>query len=320
MLYSHSGLGSLVKFDLLWYYHVSRKCQLIKLLLQRSLFRKHDFLYLVHKLLIGFYMIQKKGSKPLCKPSTLHLSQSGLSFYNKYNFCYIGGGLSDFTYQELESYLTENGTHTISSAYRFKDHILISKLNSIHMTEDTVLCKIPIHLMVTKLTKSELRKITDCHGIYCHSKMRHSGIQRMVADHMCSSCEDHITIFEKVNNAKQKKAVNMKAVKKYQAKKGQGYKMANLMAAKKYQDIRGDKFKMAHLVAAKKYQDTQGEAHNIQSICYLLKGTRARMQKGTDCPTWKLFINIKIQIDCLHFLLLFQHLSYCTRLYLVLVN
>jgi hypothetical protein len=71
---------------------------------------------------------------------------------------------------------------------------------------------------VTKLTIPDLWVIAACHGVYLHSKQHLTHIQNTILEHKCTGCSEYVCVFEPVNEEKnlvQKKASNLKAVKKW---------------------------------------------------------------------------------------------------------
>src|SRR6266487_225542 len=277
------------------------KCRYLQLQLRRNCIRRHDYLALMDKTAllhaqIGIYHLPKKSSWTTYYHSAWNHFKSIILAFCHINpesadepdradkpektapaddeepattNPYVGGGSSSFSLEDLQEYFLPESASSQGTSFRFNDYILQSEIGQL---EDLVACDIPIHLMSTKLPIKELCNIAACHGIFTHSKMRQADIQNAMCNHMCEDCQMYAAVFEVVDEnerIQKRRSANLKAVKKYQEKKGDAYKKAHVQSAKKHQDKLGDAYKAANLQSVKKHQDKQDDAYkaaNLQSV------------------------------------------------------
>src|SRR6202021_300768 len=89
-----------------------------------------------------------------------------------------------------------------------------------------------------------------------HSKMSRSGIEFSLSNHICFSCSNFVSIFEKIDldvKENKRRLSNLIAVKKYQEKHGENFKNKNLVAVQKYNIENLEKYKQTNLAAVQKY-------------------------------------------------------------------
>ncbi len=272
-----------------WNMNVQRVCQKLNLLLRRNLFRRHDFAMAIQKLATSLTLFRTKYSivlyiiLQLCTVMQLrkwhigHTSSHAVMKKYKVVSCLdsqatyvspcIGGGLASFTLQELELYLTQGSSQNADMCFKYKDYVLQSQMHCTDtLKREEIVCDVPIHVISPKLTVKELQKVAACHRILTHSKMRRSQILDVINNHMCENCAHHVSLFEVIdlqNQIAHKKANNLEAVRRYQAKQGEKYKTSNLQSVQNYQEKQGDTYKAAHLTAVLNNQQKQGEAFKI---------------------------------------------------------
>ena len=73
---------------------------------------------------------------------------------------------------------------------------------------------------------------------------------------MCEDCETYVAIFDTVDEAHQRRVINLQATKKYQEKQGDAFKIAHLLSTKKKttktrQNIQGSKSEICSQVPRK---------------------------------------------------------------------
>jgi len=277
------------------------KCRYLQLQLRRNCIRRHDYLALMDKTAllhaqIGIYHLPKKSSWTTYYYSAWNYFRSIILA-----FChiqpesadepdradnpertapvddeesattdpYVGGGSSSFSLEDLQEYFLPENASSQGTSFRFNDYVLQSELGDL---KDLVACDIPIHLLSTKLPIKQLCNIAACHGIITHSKARLADIQNAMCNHMCEDCQMYAAVFEVIDEnqrIQKRRSANLKAVRKYQDKKGHAYKRANLESVKKHQDKQGDAYKATNLQSVKKHQDKQGDAYkaiNLKSV------------------------------------------------------
>ena len=204
----------------------------------------HYFQYtfeFITELLLYIYMMKKISNE-----SNSHFQYAGIN--------YIGGGSKFFSITELSPHL-QSGTDYNDVKFSYKDYVKVSQC---YQDTNTVQCTLPFTILLPKLTIDQLKVIAASHGIYIHGKAHHANIQAQINRHMCINCATYISSFNivditKLNEAS--KAAKIKAVKQYQAKKGEEYKILNLKSVKKYQKQKGDEYKSNHSKSEKIYKD-----------------------------------------------------------------
>ena len=201
---------------------------------------------------------------------------------------YIGGGSTVFSLQELEAYIIAGCVPVIGISFKFREYILQSKLMNISL-DNALVCDIPVHSILLKLTVTELREVAACHNIICHSKMKSRNIQNAIKNHMCEDCKFYVAVFDAVDavdtvhQKHQKSIINLQATKKYQKKQGDAYKIANLLSVKKAQEKQGKRYKKANLKSAIKYQEKQGQSYkkdNLESTKRYQEQNREQYRKA----------------------------------------
>jgi hypothetical protein len=177
------------------------------------------------------YVCYVSGFQCQSKPCTLQ---------NNSTYADIAGGSALFSYEELKPYFIGCNIDEIDANFKFQDYVLRSTQEKKSMTtKPTYMCDIPMHRLISKLKVTELTHIAACHTIYVPSKSKILQIQTRMNNHMCESCPEYVVIFEKIDvkeQAERKRALNLKAVLKYQKKQGERYKITNLNTVKKYKE------------------------------------------------------------------------------------
>ena len=254
----------------------STKCKRLQLLLRRNTFRKHDFVAYLQRMSVptqlGIYPVANLVLV-ICSRHWLIKTTTVQAFGNMFtspseqpSYIYIGGG-SSFSLEELQPYLPpESGVPTSGISFRFEDYVLQSELGDL---EGSIACDIPIHLLSPKLTIKELQTIASCHGIPTHSKSKRAAIQNAICNHMCEDCQTYAAVFEIVDEnqiIQKRRAANLKAVRKYQEKKGDAFKAENLESVKKRQEKMGNAYRAENLESVKKHQEKMGDAFKAEHL------------------------------------------------------
>jgi hypothetical protein len=176
----------------------------------------------------------------------------------------LGGGCSSFSFRELEPHLVENRILAFDAKFKFHSYILHSEYKALLINESICACIIPWSQLLIKLKVSELRDVAACHGLFVPTKMRSSQIQALLEGHVCNSCGEYVSLFEKIENTKT--ARNLIAVKKYQEKCGELHKESNLTAVIGYQKKKKLIFKASNVVAVKKHQKKLGYIYKASNV------------------------------------------------------
>jgi hypothetical protein len=265
--------------------HILNKCKRIRLFLQRNLMRKHDFIYHVSMLhsstslrsvefiltMFIFYhmhilkhfkhwVIKCKQTRMTLQPSKISLNVANRIQVQSQSEFLIGGGTHMFTFDELEPYFTKSIQNN-KLLFKFKDYGI-----DLESEDHDCICTVPMHILLLKLTIIELKIIAATHNIPVSSRMHTVQIQALLKEHMCEDCKDFLAVFEMIDVNEHIRASNLKAVRRYQTKKGIEYKMANMNSVKKHQEKQGEEYHIANLQSAKKHQEKQGEEYKIAHL------------------------------------------------------
>src|SRR5579859_7897534 len=76
--------------------------------------------------------------------------------------------------------------------------ILTENLILIRISSDTVVCFLPIHLLIKKLPRSDIIKIANLHNIAIFKRYSIKRLTEIVSEHICSEeCSNTMTTFTK---------------------------------------------------------------------------------------------------------------------------
>jgi len=197
----------------------------------------------------------------ILQPSKISLNVANRIQVQSQSHFLIGGGTQMFTFDELEPYFTTKSIHNKKLSFKFKDYGINLESEDHYCT-----CKIPMHILLPKLTVVELKLVAVAHSISVHSRMHAAQVQALLKEHMCENCKDFSTGFEVIDVDKHAKMINLNAVRKYQKKKGIDYKASHQDSVKKNQEKQGEKYKVPHLQSVKKDQEKQGEEQKVAHL------------------------------------------------------
>src|ERR1700722_691539 len=228
--------------------NVLSQCLHVKSKLFRALFRKHDFVVYMRSLqnisvfengsilLVAFFLyhifafniILNYGSR-LRSNFTWKVTMSGMDVQ-----CIGGGQKNMFSLNEL---LSDPQDSQLNVLFKFHDYVLEDEVLSMNLNQDSfVTMEVSFKKLISKLSISALRVIAEKHGVFIHSKMSRSGIEFSLSNHICFSCSNFVSIFEKIDldvKENKRRLSNLMAVKKYQEKHGENFKNKNLVAVQK---------------------------------------------------------------------------------------
>src|SRR5258705_350577 len=169
------------------------KCKLIGLLLRRSLFRKHDFALLLHRVYhdyqnlhfwhLKFFSKSKNDSHTHIKEHTEKLT--------RYQFR-AGGKVLLFSSDELLPYVS---TDLHEQQYQFLHCITKKQKQSLLLHDGDVLCNVPLNILAPKLTLKTAKELANLHDMYMPSKILLKNAQILLEGHKCETCEDVLAIF-----------------------------------------------------------------------------------------------------------------------------
>jgi hypothetical protein len=164
-----------------WFHHsenVTNRCKLVNMHLRRNLYRKHDFVVYIQSIsspralcdcsyifsLFISYHIDTLEQLAHC----LHNTPLYKTFSDTQQ-SFVGGGTSLFSFAELQPDISNNN-NLRSSKFRYCEYSL--KANTSTLDPSLIAIDHPLHLLLPKLSVSDLKLIALSHGIYTHTKMR----------------------------------------------------------------------------------------------------------------------------------------------------
>ena len=273
--------------------NVFSQCLHLKLRLFKALFRKHDFIVYMRSLhnifafengsillvafvlyhIFAFNIILDYGSR-LMLNFTWKVTISGMNM----NVQCIGGGQKNmFSLNEL---LSDSQDSQLNVLFKFDDYVLEDKVLSMNLNQDSfVTMEVSFKKLISKLSISALRVIAEKHGVFIHSKMSRSGIEFSLSNHICFSCSNFVSIFEKIDldvKENKRRLSNLMAVKKYQEKHGENFKNKNLVAVQKYNFENPEKYKQTNLAAVQKYNMENCEKYKQTNLAAVQKSLQKK--------------------------------------------
>src|SRR5882762_11024715 len=169
------------------------QCKLIGLLLRRSLFRKHDFALLVHRLYHDYQNLDfwHLNFFPKSKnDSHTHIIEHPEKS-TRYQF-YGGGKALLFSSDELLPYAL---TDLYEPQYQFLQCVTKKQKQSLVLHDGEVQCNVPLNILAPKLTLKIAKELAKLHGVYMPSKTPLKNVQMLLQDHKCQ-CEVFLSTFK----------------------------------------------------------------------------------------------------------------------------
>jgi hypothetical protein len=265
------------------------------MLLQRNLFKHHDFIAYFQRLsqefslcgidglwgmfvnhnIFAFNLVKRFIHFVLFQICQFIRSNTPVDFSLLSANELIGGGSNTFVFEELQPHTLSDHAYSVNTKFVFKTYTTEAELSqSGFLDKSFLICNLPLNVLVLKLNAAQLRIVATCHQLSIHSKMHNAGVQSTIIDHICHTCEQFVSVFQVIDEEKrmkQAKTVASRAVKKYQKRKGDQYKLDHLAAVKKHQEKQGDQYKLDHLAAVKKHQEKQGDQYKLDNLAAVKK-------------------------------------------------
>src|ERR1700729_2088135 len=179
---------------------VQFRCRLIRLLLKRSLFRKHDFAICVYKVYhnyqnLGFWHL--KFFSNYKNNSHTHIGEDDSQKSTTFQF-YGGGKSLIFSSDELCPY-TSDDIH--GQQYQFLQCIKKNNKQTLDPNDGNVLCNMPLNVLVPKLTLKSAKELANLHDMYMPSKIMLKNAHILLENHKCETCPDLLAIFKPYKTA-----------------------------------------------------------------------------------------------------------------------
>ena len=162
---------------------VKFRCRLIELFLKQSLFRKHDSAICVYKLYLGSQKSSFWHLKLLPDEQTNFNVQIRESHLNRSNGSYFYGGGQALILSSEELPYASHGL--LKLQYKFLQYIKICNKQSPILTDDEILCKIPLDVLAPKLTVKCAKEISTLHDIFMPCKIQLKNAQGLLKEHKC---------------------------------------------------------------------------------------------------------------------------------------
>jgi hypothetical protein len=172
---------------------VQFRCKIIGLLLRRSLFRKHDFALMVHKIYYDYQNLHFWHLKFFSKfrydfyPHIKEQAEKSTS----YQF-YGGGKALLFSSDELLPYAS---TNLHEQQYLFLQCVTKKQKQSLVLHDGEVLCNVPLNILAPKLTLKIAKELAKLHDVYMPSKTLLKNVQILLQDHKCQ-CDEFLSVFK----------------------------------------------------------------------------------------------------------------------------
>src|ERR1700683_188373 len=174
---------------------VQFRCRLIGLLLKQSLFRKHDFAILVHRVYhdyqnlcfwhLNFFSKYRSNSYTHIKEELTEKS-TGYQFFG-------GGKALLFSSDELLPYAS---TDLLEQHYQFVQCVKKNQKQGLVLNDGDVLCNVPLNILAPKLTLKAAKEIVNLHDMYMPSKILLRNAQIWLKYNKGQNCEDLLSVFK----------------------------------------------------------------------------------------------------------------------------
>jgi hypothetical protein len=181
----------------------------------------------------------------------------------------IGGGTSDFSFEELQSYFLQHDVKYVKARFKYHDYIPQSVYIGNNWSDEIYACNTPFNVMIHKLTIPKLRQIATCHGINVGTKVHGAQIREWIFKHECKTCVQHVTLFAKIDDTgkdRTKRDTNQKAVQRYRQIKRDAYEMSQLSSVFRSQLNVGELHKLAQSMYVKRYHARKGDSYKLKNL------------------------------------------------------
>src|ERR1700683_460095 len=175
-------------------FSVQFKCRLIALMLKKSLFRRHDFSVLVHRVyydyqnLCGWHWKQISNYKI---NSHSHIKEYVSEESSRFHF-YGGGKALIFSSDELRTYALAD---LDEQQYQFQQCVKKDNKQNLHLNDGDALCNVPLNIHAPKLTLKAAKELANLHDMYIPSKIILKNAQILLENHKCETCGDISAVF-----------------------------------------------------------------------------------------------------------------------------
>ena len=172
---------------------VQFRCKIVGLLLRQSLFRKHDFALMVHKIYYDYQNLHFWHLKFISKfkydfyPHIKEQAEKSTS----YQFYGVGKALL-FSSDELLPYAS---TNLHEQQYLFLQCVTKKQKQSLVLHDGEVLCNVPLNVLAPKLTLKIAKELAKLHDVYMPSKTLLKNVQTLLQDHKCQ-CDEFLSVFK----------------------------------------------------------------------------------------------------------------------------
>ena len=170
---------------------VQFKCRLIALMLKQSLFRKHDFAVWVYQIYHDYQNQCFWQLKNYLNISSVHTKEEYSD--KSIGFHYYGGGkVLIFSSDELCLYVSAD-LH--EQQYQFFQCVKQNDKQKIYINDGDILCSVPLHILIPKLTLKSAKELANLHDLYMPSKILLKNAHILLENHKCETCPDLLALF-----------------------------------------------------------------------------------------------------------------------------
>ena len=174
------------------------RCRLIGLLLKQSLFRKHDFAILIHRVYDDYqtfcfwHLNIFSGYRSHSDRSRVHIRAEPSEKSTRFHVC--GGGKAlIFSFNELFPYVS---TDLHEQQYQFLRCVKENDKQNMVFNDGDLLCNVPLNVLAPKLTLKAEKALANLHDMYMPSKIQLKNAQILLENHKCETCPDLLAVFQ----------------------------------------------------------------------------------------------------------------------------
>jgi hypothetical protein len=180
---------------------VQLKCKILQLYIHCSLYLRHDFhakrIRTCQRNELEVIIIFFRIFSFLTHLRRYANNQDHLLKINKATSSNIGGGrLPLFDGEELVSY-SYIGIPELNVKYKFERYILHNDAQSYTIVDNSVICSLPLNLLLSKLTMNQIKDVATSHKLHIPARISIVDAQDLLKHHTCKDCGTFISVFKR---------------------------------------------------------------------------------------------------------------------------
>src|SRR6201987_2870563 len=215
-------------------------CKLLCIYFTQGTTRRHDFAMLLIHVPSEMYMLYRdlldnsfvQGIYAIynnCKTNAQVIISLCYRYRNRMNLdknkppssMLLGGGRNElFSLEELKPYICDNNNnYSVNSGAVYRFHTYSAQQHTRISVENSLVCKLPLSVLVDRLIVVNLKLVAAAHGLYIQSRVSQNEIIDILKNHHCGACPEHVSEFLPAKSAAQLRRIkNYHAVKQYRSK------------------------------------------------------------------------------------------------------